>query len=57
VLSCSELKSLPAYYNYPLVSIRAPTRHSIPVNKQDPIMVKNLVRILVEEESSNPRLI
>jgi hypothetical protein len=44
VLSRSELKSWQAHRDYPSVSVLAPTHRTAPLNKQDPIKVKNLVR-------------
>jgi hypothetical protein len=38
------LKSIQAHRGYPSVSILAPTHRTAPSNKQDPILVKNLVR-------------
>jgi Bacterial archaeo-eukaryotic release factor family 3 len=44
MLSRSELKSFQAHRDYPSVSILAPTHRTAPLNKQDPIKVKNLLR-------------
>jgi release factor family 3 len=48
VLSRAELKSLRSHRDYPSVSILAPTHRTAPINKQDPIKVKNLVRKAIE---------
>jgi len=44
VLSRSELKSFQTHRDYPSVSILARTHRTAPLNKQDPIRVKNLVK-------------
>jgi hypothetical protein len=48
VLSRSELKILQAHRDYPSVSILAPTHRTAPLNRQDPIKVKNLVRRAID---------
>jgi hypothetical protein len=48
MLSRSDLKSLQAHRDYPSVSILAPTHRTAPSNKQDPIKVKNLLRLAID---------
>lgn len=48
MLSRSELKSFQGHRDYPSVSILAPTHRTAPSNKQDPILVKNLVRKAID---------
>lgn len=48
MLSRSDLKSFQAHRDYPSVSILAPTHRTAPLNKQDPIKVKNLVAKAIE---------
>ena len=48
MLSRSELKALQAHRDYPSVSILAPTHRTAPLNKQDPIKVKTLVRRAID---------
>ena len=48
MLSRSELKSLQGHREYPSVSILAPTHRTAPLNRQDPIKVKNLVRRAID---------
>jgi hypothetical protein len=48
MLSRCELKSFQAHRDYPSVSILAPTHRTAPLNKQDPIKVKNLVRKAID---------
>ena len=59
VLSRSELKSLQGHREYPSVSILAPTHRTAPLNRQDPIKVKNLVSraepVTTESGSLQPR--
>jgi hypothetical protein len=54
VLSCSELKSFPAYRDDASTRILAPTHRRAPLNTHDPIMVKTVVRILVEKALKFP---
>jgi hypothetical protein len=42
------LKALQAHRDYPSVSILAPTHRTAPLNRQDPIKVKNLVRKAID---------
>jgi hypothetical protein len=44
VLTHSELKSFRTHREYPSVSILAPTHRTAPLNRQDPIRMKNLIR-------------
>ena len=44
----SELKTLQQHRDYPSVSILAPTHRTAPLNKKDPIKVKNLVSKAVD---------
>lgn len=48
MLSRSELKTWQAHRNYPSVSILAPTHRTAPLNKKDPINIKNLVRKAID---------
>ena len=48
MLSRSELKLLQAHRNYPSVSILAPTHRTAPLNKKDPINIKNLVQKAID---------
>src|SRR5262249_5135811 len=48
MLSRHELKSFQSHRDYPSVSILAPTHRTAPLNKQDPIKVKNLVRKAID---------
>jgi hypothetical protein len=48
MLTRADIKSLQAHRDYPSVSILAPTHRTAPLNKQDPIKVKNLVNKAVD---------
>jgi hypothetical protein len=48
MLSRAVIQSLQAHRDYPSVSILAPTHRTAPMNKQDPIKVKNLVANAIE---------
>jgi hypothetical protein len=50
MISRHDLNSFLGHRHYPSVSILAPTHRTAPLNKQDPIKVKNLVRKAIEED-------
>ena len=48
MLTRAELKSLQSHRDYPSVSILATTHRTAPLNRQDPIKVRNLVRKAID---------